>query len=512
MILLPSDGNTSQGQPRNSAPPGAATVVWARIRCAGMLLLALAAAAAAGGAESSKTAGSVAPELDPAASALVRDVFQELIAINTTESEGSVTRAAQAMAQRLRSAGFPEQDLLLIGPNERKKNLIARLHGSGVHPPVLLIGHLDVVEAPRLEWGTEPFQLVERDGYFYGRGVSDMKDGDAILVTTLIRLKREGYQPDRDVILALTADEEGGESNGVDWLLKNHRDLINAEWAINEDDESILMRNDVPQYYKLGASEKVYADYQLSTANPGGHSSLPRPDNAIYQLAVGLERIQRYTFPFELNAVTRAYYERMSALESGQRAADMRAILNSPADPAAVERLSHEALDNALLHTTCVATRLTGGQANNALPQVATAIVNCRILPGHSAEEVRQTLIGVLADQSVRVQYVSDGQLLDRASDDKGFAPSVLNPQFLRPLEVLVGQMWPHIPVVPLMDNRATDGSYTRSAGIPTFNITGIAINRDDIREHARNERLEVRSFYRGNAFFYRYLKSITHR
>jgi acetylornithine deacetylase/succinyl-diaminopimelate desuccinylase-like protein len=471
--------------------------------CAGLLALGLAAAAPAGNTHEIKT--------DPAADALAHDIFQELIGINTTDSVGSVTQAAQAMAQRLRSAGFAEQDLQLVGPNPRKQNLVARLHGSGAHRPVLLIGHLDVVEAPHLEWSTDPFQLVEQDGYFYGRGVSDMKDGDAILVATLMRLKREGYKPDRDVILALTAGEESGLDNGVDWLLKNRRNLIDAEWVINEDDQSVLMRSDAPQYYKLGATEKIYADFLLSTANPGGHSSLPRPDNAIYQLTAALDRLQHHQFPFELNAVTRAYFERMFTLESGPHASDMRAILKSPADPAAIERLSQDALYNALLRTTCVPTRLNAGQANNALPQVATANVNCRILPGHSPEEVRQELIKVVADQSVRLQYEDpDGSVLDRAPDDKGLAPTPLDAHYLRPLESLVERTWPGIPVIPMMDNGASDGTFTRAAGMPTYNITGIAINRDDIRDHARNERLEVSSFYHGNEFFYHYLKSVT--
>ncbi len=473
--------------------------------CAGLLILGLAAAAPARNMHEVKA--------DPAADALAHDIFQELIGINTTDSVGSVTQAAQAMAQRLRSAGFADQDLQLVGPDPRKQNLVARLHGSGAHRPVLLIGHLDVVEAPRLEWSTDPFQLVERDGYFYGRGTSDMKDGDAILVATLMRLKREGYKPDRDVILALTAGEESSLDNGVDWLLKNRRDLIDAEWVINEDDESILMRNDAPQYYKLGATEKIYADFVLSTANAGGHSSLPRPDNAIYELTAALDRLQHYQFPFELNPVTRAYFERMFTLETGQRAGDMRAILKSPADPAAIERLSQDELFNAILRTTCVPTRLDGGQANNALPQIATANVNCRILPGHSPEEVRQVLINVLADQNVRVQYRDpDGPVLDRAPDRKGLPPTPLDAHYLRPLEALVERMWPGIPVIPMMDNAASDGALTRAAGMPTYNITGIAINRDDIRDHARNERLEVSSFYHGNEFFYQYLKSVTGR
>jgi len=450
-------------------------------------------------------------EPDPAASALARDVLRELISINTTDSVGSVTRAAEAMRARLHAAGFPDADLHVLGPNERKKNLVVRLHGTGAHRPILLIGHLDVVEAPRLEWSTDPFELTERDGYFYGRGVSDMKDGDAILVTTLLRFKREGFKPDRDLIVALTADEEGGRSNGVEWLVKEHRDLIDAEWVINEDSESVYMRHDVPEEYQLGATEKLYADYLLSTANPGGHSSLPVPQNAIYELTAGLARLQQYRFPVELNAVTRAYFERMAPRQTGERAADMRAILRSPPDEAAAQRLSQDPLDNALLHTTCVATRLSAGQANNALPQAATAIVNCRILPGHSGEETRQELIRVLADPHIRVQYVADdGQVSDRGTDRKSMPATALVPEYLQPLEALVGQMWPGIPVIPTMSVGASDDIYTRAGGMPSYIITGIAINRDDIRDHARDERLEVRSFYRGNEFIYRYLESIT--
>jgi acetylornithine deacetylase/succinyl-diaminopimelate desuccinylase-like protein len=437
-------------------------------------------------------AGSDSPRLDPAASALARSVYQQLVEINTTESVGSVTAASQAMAARLRSAGFSSADVQILGPNDRKKNLVARLRGTGAGKPILLIGHLDVVEAPRLEWSTDPFKLVERDGYFYGRGTSDMKDGDAIMVTTLMRLKREGYRPDRDVIVALTAAEEGGEFNGMDWLVSHHRDLIDAAIVINEDGQSVMSEHGVPQYYEIGATEKVYADFRLSTANRGGHSSLPVPDNAIYQLAAGLARLQHYQFPFELNPITRAYYERMVQRATGERAATIRGILKTPPDPAAVAAITRVPVDNALERTTCVATRLTGGQANNALPQAATAIVNCRILPGHSPEEVRQTLIHVLADPGIRVQYVADDgvTVLDRAPDRRGFPPLPLPPDYLRPLESLVAQFWPGIPVVSFMDTGASDGVFTRSVGLPTYIMTGIEIDRNDIRDHARNERL----------------------
>ena len=318
---------------------------------------------------------------------LAHDTFKQLIEINTTDSVGSTTVAAEAMAQRLRDAGFPAADVVVLGPNDRKGNMVARLHGTGVHKPVLLIGHLDVVEARREDWTTDPFQFVEQDGYYYGRGTQDMKSGDAIWVTTLIRFKREGYQPDRDLILALTADEEGGQSNGVDWLLKNHRDLIDAEFVLNADGGGVDTVKGKPLIVEMDATEKLYADYQLTVTNPGGHSSLPVSDNAIYHLADGLARVERYQFPFELNAVTRAFFDRTAGVESGQTAADMREIVKSPPDGAAIARLSADPLWNATMRTTCVATRLDAGHANNALPQMARANVNCRILPDTHAKK-----------------------------------------------------------------------------------------------------------------------------
>lgn len=417
---------------------------------------------------------------------LSHDIFKELIEINSTDSVGSVTAAAEGMAKRFRDAGFAEADLHILGPNERKKNLVVRLHGTGKHKPLLLIGHLDVVEARREDWTTDPFQFVEKDGFYYGRGTQDMKSGDAIMVTTLIRFKKEGYTPDRDIILALTADEEGGKSNGVDWLLKNHRDLVDA-------------------------TEKLYADFQLSVTNPGGHGSLPRPDNAIYSLVGGLARLERYQFPFELNEVRRAYYERMAQVETPERAADMKAMLKNPPDADAVARLSRDPIDNSTIHTTCVATRLNAGHANNALPQRAEAIVNCRIEPGHSAEEIRQELIKVLANPEITVRYVSDqSDISDRAPDRKSFPPPPLRRDVFAPLEKITSEMWPGTPVIPDMATGASDGIYTMSADMPTYGIAGIAIDRDDIRAHGRDERLGVDSYYKGVDFYYRYLKAVT--
>jgi acetylornithine deacetylase/succinyl-diaminopimelate desuccinylase-like protein len=439
---------------------------------------------------------------DQASDALAKDLLRELIEFNTTDTPaGNVTPAAEAMARRLRDAGFAAEDLQVAGPNDRKKNLVARLRGTGKHKPVLLIGHLDVVEAKREDWTTDPFKFVEKDGYYYGRGTQDMKGGDAIMVATLIRMKKEGFKPSRDIILALTADEEGGTANGVDWLFKNRRDLIEAQFVLNHDGTSIDTENGKPLAYKLASSEKVYADFVLTTTNPGGHSSRPTPDNAIYELAEGLTRIGKYDFPFELNNVTRAYYEVMAKTSTGQRAGDMAAILKSPPDEAAVARLSKDEADHSTMRTTCVATRLEGGHANNALPQRARANVNCRILPGHSPEEVRQQLITVLANPKIKVQWIrEDGAIVDRGSDKKGFPPPPLRPEVMRPLEKWVAAFWPGIPVVPTMSLGASDAVWVSDAGL----------DRDNHRAHGQDERLRPEEFATGNRFYYRFLQELT--
>jgi acetylornithine deacetylase/succinyl-diaminopimelate desuccinylase-like protein len=457
------------------------------------------------------SAPTLSAQVDEATRQLSHDLFKQLIEINTTDSVGSTTLAAEAMAQRLRDAGFPASDVVVLGPNARKGNLVARLHGTGAHQPVLLIGHLDVVEALRSDWTTDPFQFVEKDGYYYGRGTQDMKSDDAIWVTEFMRLKREGFKPDRDLILALTTDEEGGTSNGVDWLIKNHSDLINAEFVLNSDGGGVDTADGKPVIVSLDASEKLYADFQLTVTNSGGHSSLPVPDNAIYHLADALARLEHFQSPLELNGVTRAYFERMASLQTGQEAADMRAILNDPPDPAAAGRLSLDALQNATLHTTCVATRLDAGHANNALPQSAHAIVNCRILPGHSREEIRQTLIRVFADPEVEVRYVENsGRVLDSAPNAQALPPVMLRPDVMQALEKVSRELWPGTPVIPTMATGASDGVYTNAAGMPTFGISGVAIDMNDVRAHGRDERVRVEAFYQGVDFYYRYLKALT--
>jgi acetylornithine deacetylase/succinyl-diaminopimelate desuccinylase-like protein len=439
------------------------------------------------------------------------DIFKQLIEINTTDSVGSTTVAAQAMAQRLWDAGFSKADVVVLGPNDRKGNMVARYRGKtgSKFKPILIIGHLDVVEAKREDWSTDPFQFVEKDGYFYGRGTQDMKDSDAIAVTDFIRMKKEGYVPDRDIILALTADEEGGKSNGVDWLLKNHRELIDAEYALNPDAGGV--RPDKPQIVGFEATEKLYGDFQVLATNPGGHSSLPTPDNAIYHVADALAALQKWTFPFELNPVTREYFAQMAKIETGQTAADLRAILATPPDAKAVERLSQDTHMNSVMRTTCVATMLSGGHAPNALPGRAEANVNCRIFPGHSQEEIRLQLVKLFNDPKLTVRYRGDnGELMDRGSDRKAMAPPPLRDDVMNSLRGVSAKLWPGFVVLPEMEAGASDSIYTMNAGIPSYGICGVAVERADDRAHGRDERLKIDAYYTGVEFYYLFLKALT--
>jgi acetylornithine deacetylase/succinyl-diaminopimelate desuccinylase-like protein len=450
---------------------------------------------------------------ESATRALARDIFQQLIDINTTDSVGSTTLAAQAMEQRFLAAGFPRADVVVLGPNDRKGNLVVRYRGKPGSrlKPVLIIAHLDVVEARREDWTTDPFVFVEQAGYFYGRGAQDMKSSDAIAVTDLIRLKHEGYVPDRDIILALTADEEGGQSNGVDWLLKNHRELIDAEYVLNPDAGGVTTVGGKPLTVEIEATEKLYADYELIATNPGGHSSLPRPDNAIYHIADALVRLQHAPFPVELNPVTREFFEQVAAVESADTAADIRAVLATPSDPAAAERLSRDPRYNSTLRTTCVATMLSGGHAPNALPGRAEANVNCRILPGHSQEEIRLDLVRLFDDSSLSVLYKSDaGDLSPHGSDRKAMSPPPARADVMGALRRIAAKRWPGAPVIPIMETGASDSIHTMLAGIPSYGINGLAIERDDNRMHGKDERIGVESFYQGLDFYYEFLKALT--
>jgi acetylornithine deacetylase/succinyl-diaminopimelate desuccinylase-like protein len=417
------------------------------------------------------------------------------------------------MQDRLLAAGFAPSDMTIVGPNDKRGNLVVRYRAAKpMRKPILLIGHLDVVEARREDWTTDPFQLVEQDGYFYGRGTVDMKDADACLVTDFIRLRREGYQPDRDIILALTADEEGGTANGVDFLLKHHRELIEAEYVLNPDAGYVYTDNGEPVDVEVEVAEKLYATYQVRATNPGGHSSLPVADNAIYRVADALARLERSPFPFELNAATRAYFAKLANTASVTNRADMEAILQTPPDQAAIARISQQTEYNSLLRTTCVATMMQAGHAENALPQSAAATINCRILPGHPAEEVRQDLVRIFADPQLSVRYENQdtGEYLDKAPDVKAFAPVLPPPGAMEPLERIAHDIWPGAPVIPEMDAGASDSVFTIAAGIPSYGISGLPVDRNDFRAHGKDERIRTSAFYEGVDFYHRYLIALT--
>ena len=432
----------------------------------------------------------------------LREIYKELVEINTTDSAGNCTTAVEAMAARLKAGGLPAGDMQILVPpgGPKKGNLVARFKGSGARKPILLLAHVDVVEAKREDWERDPFKLVEEDGYFYARGASDDKAMAAVLVANLIRYTQEGYRPERDLILALTCDEEiiPSRFNGVEYLLKHHRSLIDAELALNEGASGLLDKDGKYVHMTIQAGEKVFQTYRLEVTNPGGHSSLPVKDNAIYHLADGLSRLGQFDFPFKLSDTTRAYFERMSTIETGQVAADMKAILRDPPDAGALARLSQRPLNNATYRTTCVATMVEAGHATNALPQRARATVNCRILPGESVEEVQKTLARVMADDRIQITPVGE---------PTPSPPPPLTPALMQAVEGVCAQMWPGVPVVPTMLPAATDGRFLNNAGIPTYGLTGMFRDPDNSRIHGLNERIRVRSLYEGHEFLYRVVK-----
>ncbi|HVO27054.1 MAG TPA: M20/M25/M40 family metallo-hydrolase [Candidatus Margulisiibacteriota bacterium] len=432
---------------------------------------------------------------------LARDIYEELVDINTTHSTGNTTTAAAAVAKRLEAAGFPAADIHPLGPTPTKGGLVARLRSpQPTKKPLLLLAHLDVVEAKREDWSVDPFKLLEQDGFFYGRGTLDDKAMAAIFVANLIKMKRDGANTDRDIILVLTADEEGGPDNGVDWLVKNHRDLVEADIVINEGGGG-HMRNGKYQLNGVQAAEKTYTNFMLEVKNKGGHSSLPTQDNAIYRLAAGLGRLAQFEFPVEINEITRTYFERSAAIEGGQTGADMQAVLHDPPDPEAAKRLSATPSYNALLRTTCVATRLDGGHADNALPQTARANINCRIMPGHSSDEVRQTLVRVLADEQITITE-TEPSVAAQASP--------LNPGLMQAVEQITAAMWPGVPAVPTMSTGASDSRFFRNAGIRAYGVSGMFVDMDDIRAHGRDERLGVKQFYEGQEFLDRLVRALS--
>ena len=480
-----------------AAVTGRAILVPMRIR----LLAVLALAAAPAAAQQSLT-----PYQQ-----LGRDILRQLIETNTEYSIGSTTKAAQSMAARFRAAGFAAADMQIVGPDTgtdaKDQNLVVRYRGAGKRRPILLIGHLDVVEARPSDWARDPFTLVEEGGHFYGRGTLDMKSGDASWVAALLRMKQEGVVPAGDYILALTAGEEGGGGyNGISWLLKNKRDLIDAQYVLNADAGGGELRNGKPIAFDVQAAEKVFYSFHLTARNPGGHSSLPRKDNAIYALAGALMRVQAYAFPYRTNPVTRGYFARSAALvgDSGV-AADMRAVSAADApDLQATARLAaRSSFYNAELHTTCVATLLQGGHAENALPQMAQATVNCRMLPGTDPTEVEQAIRAAVADSSVVVEPIRPAV---------ASPPSPLPVEVERVMQQVVTSLWGALPIVPNMETGATDGLSLRNVGVPVYGVSGLFVDPTidaDIRAHGLDERIGVKQYYDQLEFTYRLLKAL---
>ena len=404
-----------------------------------------------------------ADELTPAQQAF-RRIYQELVEINTTNSVGDTVKAAEAMAGRLRAAGITDVQVISTAP--RKGNLVARLPGTGARRPVLLTAHIDVVEAKREDWDTDPFKLQEKDGVLQARGAIDDKAMAAAFVANLIQYKQEGFRPDRDIILALTTDEELSNSphDGVHWLLQNKPDLINAELALNEGGGG-AMQDGRPARLFIQLAEKIYQSYRFEVTDPGGHSAAPRRDNPIYRLAGALTRLGQFDFPVALNPVTRAYFQQVAATETPEVASAIGALLAGRTDAASLAPLLASPSYNAQLHTTCVATMLDAGHAENALPQTARATINCRILPGALVAEVEQTLNRVVADPKVAVVPV--GRPVESP-------PSPLNPEVMQAVERVSNTMWPSVTVIPVMSGGYTDSRWLRNAGIAAYGVSGL--------------------------------------
>lgn len=430
---------------------------------------------------------------------LARAIYKEMVEIKSGYTTGATTPVAEAVARRLRAAGFPATDIFVGGASPNKANLVVRYRGTGRRRPLLLLAHTDVVEAKREDWSIDPFTFVEKDGYFYGRGTGDDKAQAAIWVANLIRYKREGFKPDRDLIVALTADEEGGGPyNGVQWLLKNKRQLIDAELSLNEggwgeSSGGKPLANDVQ------VAEKYVVNYRFEVRNKGGHSSLPVADNAIYHLSGALDRLSNFGFPLKTNEVTRAYFRAMSNIQTGPVRTDLARAADG--DSSAMARVAQASTAwNATLRTTCVATQLEGGHAKNALPQLAAANVNCRVLPDDAVDYVTSTLKRVIADSAVIVTV--DG------TPQKAPA-SPMRDDLMAAVSGVTTSLWPGVATVPMMVMGATDGLYLRAAGIPTYGVQGIFYDPEDIRFHGRDERVRVQSFYQGQTFLYELVKRL---
>jgi Acetylornithine deacetylase/Succinyl-diaminopimelate desuccinylase and related deacylases len=442
---------------------------------------------------------------------LARDVYAELVNTNTMDTVGSTTKAVRLIAKRFLDAGFPAEDVqILIPPGDSTKgNLVVRYRGTGGAngpKPLLLLAHVDVVAALRSDWSRDPFELQEDNGFFYGRGSADDKAMASIFVANLLQYKKDGWKPNRDLILALTAAEEGGDNNGAEWLVKEHKSLIDAAYALNEGGGGTLSgsgMNVKPLFNSIQAGEKVPENFTLTVRNSGGHSSVPRPDNAIYSLANALSRLGKFTFPVSLNPVSRAFFEQTAKVETPANAAAMRAIVANPANAAAAATLSKDPRYASMLRTTCVATRLFGGHANNALPQTATANVNCRIVPTSSIAETQATLAKVFGDTSVKISFTTKEREKFPTSND------AINPELMSAATALTKSMWGNIPVVPAMSTGATDGRYLRAYGIPTYGISGIFSLPGETNAHGRDEKLRTRSYYEGLDFLDKLVKRL---
>lgn len=425
-----------------------------------------------------------------------RAIFEELVETDTTLSNGSCTLAAERMAAHLRAAGFADEQLTLFSTPEHPKNggLVAVLPGSGgARGPILLLAHLDVVEARRADWTRDPFTLVEEDGYFYARGVADTKELAAVWVDIMARLRREGVVPGRTLKMALTCGEESGEFNGAQWLVENRPDLIAADFVLNEGGggETDGHGRLVNQSAQIG--EKTYQDYRFETTNVGGHSSIPIRDNAIYQLADAIEKLRDYDFPVEVTPTTQTYMARVGALRGDEVGRAMIALSQNPQDAAAAAIVSRDRGLNSMLRTTCVATTLEGGHANNALPQRAAAIVNCRIFPGRDINAIHDALVTLVDDPGVKISLVDPVAKI-------AVAPP-LDPMLMGPIESLSERYFPGVPVIPAMSTGATDAVHFEPAGIPVYGVPGIWFDPDGNGQHGLNERVEIESVYVGRDY-----------
>ena len=461
------------------------------LRAAPVVVAILVSAALAGAA----TAAGLEPH-----EVLARDILKQLIETDTTDSTGDNTAAAEAMRERLLAAGFAGEDVEILAPAPRKGNLIARYPGRepGLKP-LLLLAHLDVVEADEQAWSRDPFSFAEEDGYFYGRGVSDDKDEAAIHVANLIRLRTAGYQPRREIVLALTADEEGGNYNGVKWLLDSYPERLSAEYVLNEGGGGVLVGGE-RLANEVQLTEKLYQTFVIETASRGGHSSMPTDDNAIHAISVVIQRLREHRFPVRLNPVTEAFFARSRELNSGRSREAMEGILRTPPDRESIDFLARDPFYNAMMRTTCTPTVIQGGHAENALPQTVALTVNCRLLPDASPDRIERTIRSL----------VGENASIDRVASIDMRPEATMRDDVLEVIERVSRSLWPAVPVIPIMGPGGTDGRFLRNLGIPVFGVNGIFIDVEDDRAHASDERIRVRSYFEGQEFLYRLTRALS--